>query len=110
MFERGICDYHFVTLLLCHSAIYNQPMNSTNKVALITGGAHRVGKAITMMLAQMGAHVVVNYNSSASAPKQTVREAQALGVQALAVQCDVSNLPDVQRMGGRSSIDLAASI
>ncbi len=73
-------------------------MNPTNKVALITGGAHRVGKAITMMLAQMGAHVVVNYNASASAAEQTVREAQALGVQALAVQCDVSSLPDVQRM------------
>ena len=36
-------------------------MNIEGKVALITGGAHRVGKAITMELAQRGADVIVNY-------------------------------------------------
>lgn len=73
-------------------------MNPKNKVALITGGAHRVGKAITLMLAQAGAHVVVNYNASAVDAQQTVAEAQALGVDALAVQCDVSDWAAVQRM------------
>src|SRR5262245_26422599 len=73
-------------------------MNPKGKVALITGGAHRVGKAITMMLAQSGAHVVVNYNAAAEDAQQTVAEAQALGVEALAVQCDVSDWEAVQRM------------
>lgn len=73
-------------------------MNIVGKTALVTGGAHRVGKAITMMLAQQGANVVVNYHSSAAAAQQTIAEAKALGVEAMAIQGDVSVLDDVQRM------------
>jgi NAD(P)-dependent dehydrogenase (short-subunit alcohol dehydrogenase family) len=73
-------------------------MNLQGKVALVTGGAHRVGKAITLMLAQAGAHVVVNYNSSATAAETTVAAAKTLGVDALAVECDVADWPAVQRM------------
>jgi NAD(P)-dependent dehydrogenase (short-subunit alcohol dehydrogenase family) len=73
-------------------------MNIAGKTALVTGGAHRVGKAITLMLAQNGANVVVNYNSSAEAARQTVAEAEALGVEAMAIQCDVSVLDSVKQM------------
>jgi NAD(P)-dependent dehydrogenase (short-subunit alcohol dehydrogenase family) len=73
-------------------------MNMQDKVALVTGGAVRVGKAITLMLAQAGAHVVINYNSSARAAQDTAAEAQALGVQVMSVQCDVSDLAAVQAM------------
>lgn len=73
-------------------------MEIAGKTALVTGGAHRVGKAIGMMLAQHGANLVVNYYSSDAAARQTVEEAAALGVDALAIQCDVSVLADVQRM------------
>ena len=73
-------------------------MHLQGKVALVTGGAHRVGKAISMMLAQSGAHVVVNYNSSAEAAEQTVAEARALGVDGLALQCDVAEWASVQQM------------
>ncbi len=78
-------------------------MNPKGKVALITGGAHRVGKAITLMLAQAGADVVVNYNSSTDAANQTVAEAEAAGtkvggINALALQCDVSDYASVVRM------------
>ncbi len=73
-------------------------MNPKGKVALVTGGAHRVGKAITLMLAQAGAHVVVNYNAAADAAQATVQEIQALGVEGLAIQCDVSDRAAVQAM------------
>lgn len=73
-------------------------VNPQGKVALVTGGAHRVGKAITLMLAQAGAHVVINYHDSAAEAEQTLAEARALGVDALAVQCDVSDWPAVQEM------------
>lgn len=73
-------------------------MQIRGKTALVTGGAHRVGKAITLMLASAGANVVVNYNTSATAADQTVAEAQALGVDAIAVQCDISVLSNVQQM------------
>ncbi|MCS6837199.1 MAG: SDR family oxidoreductase [Anaerolineae bacterium] len=73
-------------------------MNIAGKTALITGGAHRVGRAITLALAQSGANVVVNYNSSAAMAEQTAQDAQAFGVGALAVQADVSDDGAVQQM------------
>lgn len=73
-------------------------MNLSKRTALITGGAHRVGKAITLMLAQSGANVVINYHHSADAAIQTADEARALGVDALAIGCDVSNAESVAQM------------
>jgi 3-oxoacyl-[acyl-carrier protein] reductase/pteridine reductase len=73
-------------------------MQLKNSVALITGGAHRVGRAITLGLAQAGAHVVINYNSSEEAAKETEAKAIALGVDALTVQGDVADLAAVEAM------------
>lgn len=73
-------------------------MNPKAKTALITGGAHRVGKAITMALARAGANVAINYHSSAHAAQATAAEARALGVEALAVQADISNHQQVTAM------------
>jgi len=73
-------------------------MNIQSKTALVTGGAHRVGKAIALELARSGANLVVNYNSSAAAAEETVREAEALGVSALALQCNIADRSAVQRM------------
>jgi NAD(P)-dependent dehydrogenase (short-subunit alcohol dehydrogenase family) len=73
-------------------------MNIQSKTALVTGGAHRVGKAIALELAQAGANLVINYNSSAEAAQETVAEAESLGVKALAIQCDIADLAGVQRM------------
>jgi NAD(P)-dependent dehydrogenase (short-subunit alcohol dehydrogenase family) len=73
-------------------------MEIRGKVALVTGGAHRVGKAITMMLARAGADVVVNYFSSHRAADETVAEAQALGVRARAIQRDVADWEQVRGM------------
>jgi 3-oxoacyl-[acyl-carrier protein] reductase/pteridine reductase len=73
-------------------------MKIEGKTALITGGAHRVGKAITTTLARAGANVVVNYYSSDTAARETVREAEALGVGALAVQADVGDLAQARAL------------
>ena len=73
-------------------------MKINGKTALITGGAHRVGKAITLGLAQKGANVVINYNTSAEPANQTAAEARSMGVGCLAVQCDVSSHDQVKRM------------
>ena len=76
-------------------------MELSGKVALVTGGAHRVGKAITMMLARQGVHVAVNYHASGVAAVETVREATAAGVDAMAVKCDVSDWQAVRQMADR---------
>ena len=73
-------------------------MDIRGGVALVTGGAHRVGKAITLELARAGADVVILYNSSAGAAEDTAKEAESLGVTARTVQCDVADLQTVQKM------------
>ncbi len=63
-------------------------MDIRNRVALVTGGAHRVGKAIALALADAGAHTVITYLSAADEAAHTTRDIEALGVQALAVRVD----------------------
>lgn len=73
-------------------------MELKGKTALITGGARRVGRGITLAFAQAGANVVINYNSSSADAVQTARDAEAMGVQALPVQADVSDYDQVGSM------------
>ncbi len=68
------------------------------KTALVTGGAHRVGKAICLALAQAGANLVINYHASADAAQATAAQVRELGVGALPIQADVSDLEQVQSM------------
>jgi NAD(P)-dependent dehydrogenase (short-subunit alcohol dehydrogenase family) len=68
-------------------------MNLTDKVALVTGSAHRVGKAIALALVEQGAHIVVHYGSAAEAAQEAVQVFEALGVRALPVQADLRD-PD----------------
>jgi pteridine reductase len=73
-------------------------MDLEGKTALITGGAKRVGRGITLTLARAGANVVINYNSSADDAERTAEEAEALGVSALVVQSSVSDYEQVGAM------------
>ena len=73
-------------------------MDLKGKTALVTGGAHRVGKAITLALAKEGANVVINYRSSDKKAVETAQEASAMGVETLVVQADISKLDQVKEM------------
>lgn len=73
-------------------------MNPAGKVALVTGGARRVGRALSLALADAGADVVVNYNRSAEEAESVVQEIESRGRRALACQADVSVKRDVVRM------------
>ena len=74
-------------------------MNNLNgKVAVVTGGARDIGRAISIKLASKGAKVVVNYYHSDSEVISTVEEIKSFGGQAIAVKADVSNLDDIQTL------------
>jgi pteridine reductase len=64
-------------------------MQLQDKVALVTGSAHRVGKAIALALAREGTHQVVHYSGSTGAARETVAEIKSLGVRAFAHQADL---------------------
>src|SRR5271166_6668869 len=61
-----------------------------DRVAIVTGGSRGIGRATVQRLAEAGAHVVVNYVCQTREAEEAVNGARALGVQALAVQGDVS--------------------
>lgn len=68
------------------------------KVAVVTGGARDIGRAISVKLAKEGAKVVVNYNSSRKGAKETVAEIEAFGGKAIAVKADVSTLKGLKSL------------
>jgi len=70
----------------------------TGKTALISGSARGIGKAIALRYARLGANIVVGYASSAKEADATVAEIERLGAEAIAVQADISVVPDIERL------------
>ena len=62
-----------------------------NKIALVTGAAKGIGRAIALALAAEGATVVINYNGSAERAEKTVEEIRALGADGCTYQCNVAD-------------------
>jgi 3-oxoacyl-[acyl-carrier protein] reductase len=72
------------------------------KVALVTGSGRNIGRATVLKLAGEGAHVVVNARSNQAEADAVVREAQTLGVKAIAVVADVASKQQVEAMAARA--------
>ena len=66
-------------------------MDLTGRNALVTGGSRGIGRAVCLELARRGANVAVNYAGNARAAEETAAACRELGVQAYAVQADVSD-------------------
>ena len=64
---------------------------ATRPVALVTGGAKRLGRAIALDLAAHGFDVAVHYRGSKAEALATVAELQALGAAAFAFQADLAD-------------------
>jgi len=69
----------------------------TGKVALVTGAAQGIGRAIGLLLARNGADIVVS-DINLEKAEETAKEIRAIGPKAMALKVDVSNLSDVERM------------
>ncbi len=73
-------------------------MDPKGKVALVTGGARRLGRELALGLARAGADVAVNYHRVATEAQEVVREIEALGRRGVAVPADVASGADVRSM------------
>ena len=76
-------------------------MSIHNKVALITGGSRGIGKAVAIRLARDGVKLAINYKSDKKSADLVVGLANEMGVEALAVQADVSDSSQVDVMVGQ---------
>jgi NAD(P)-dependent dehydrogenase (short-subunit alcohol dehydrogenase family) len=68
----------------------------SGKVALITGGSKRLGRASALTLAEAGADVAITFRESALEAQHTVIDISSLGVRAVAVRCDVTDEKSVK--------------
>jgi pteridine reductase len=73
-------------------------MDLHGKVALVTGGAVRVGKAITLALADAGADIAFSYHSSAAAATETAAEIVSKGRRAFTYQADLARADEAQAL------------
>ena len=71
---------------------------STTKSAIVTGASRGIGRAVAIRLARDGFAVAVNYAGNATKAEEVVAEIKAASGQAVAVQADVANAADVNRL------------
>lgn len=73
-------------------------LSLVGRTALVTGASSGIGRAIAVLFAQAGARVVVNHLGSQPQAQAVVEQIAAAGGQAAAIEADVSQAADVQRL------------
>jgi 3-oxoacyl-[acyl-carrier protein] reductase len=68
------------------------------RIALVTGASRGIGRAVALSLAAAGADVAVNFRVATQEANSLANEIGAIGRRCLAVQADVSNAPEVERL------------
>ena len=71
-------------------------MTLNGKVALVTGGSRRIGRAVSVRLAAEGADVGVNYVANPAAAEETLRQIAAAGGKGFAIRFNVADADAVQ--------------
>lgn len=76
-------------------------MDLSNRTALVTGGAHRVGRALAVALARAGADLAVHYHGAGEAARATAEEIRALGRRAETFRADLADAREAAGLAGR---------
>ena len=69
-----------------------------DRVAIVTGASRGIGRALAIGLAGKGAAIVVNYATKSAAAEEVVNQILARGGQAVAVQADMKDLAQHERI------------
>jgi NAD(P)-dependent dehydrogenase (short-subunit alcohol dehydrogenase family) len=70
----------------------------TGRVALVTGSAKRLGRAVALRLAEEGADLIVHHRSSRAEAEQVVAAIASLGRRALALPADLSVVSEIRKL------------
>jgi pteridine reductase len=73
-------------------------MTIQDRAALVTGGAHRIGRALALALAREGADVAIHYHSSGDAARETAAEIESLGRRAVVLRADLADAAAAERL------------
>ena len=73
-------------------------MNLKKSTSIITGGAHRVGKAIALELANYGSNIILHYGRSKEKAEETVNEIKDLGVEVEAYSADLFSEMEIDNL------------
>jgi len=73
-------------------------MTLQEKVALVTGSAKRIGRAVANALADRGVHQAVHYRTSKTEAEDAVELFRVLGVEAESFQADLSQVKEVEAL------------
>ena len=74
-------------------------MNSlNNKVAVITGSARGLGKAIAERYASLGADIVINYSRDKVSAEEVESNIKAMGARVISVQADISKVAEIEKL------------
>ena len=79
-------------------------MRLADKIALISGGSHGIGKAIALAFASAGADVALTYREREKGARETARLIEAMGRRALVMRADVTQ-PEVCKRIVEESIE-----
>ena len=80
-----------------------QQMSLAGKIALVTGSGQGIGRATAQRLARNGADVIINYRSNVKTAEETKASIEALGRRCIAIQADVSQEEEVNRLFAEAS-------
>lgn len=76
------------------------------KTAIVTGASRGIGKAIALKLAEQGANLVVNYVNNKDEAEKLVKELEAQGTKALAIQADISDFSQAKNLISKAKEEL----
>lgn len=68
------------------------------KVALVTGSAKRLGRAVALRFAREGADLVIHHRASPVEAQETVGEIERLGRRAIAVSADLTRVSEIRKL------------